>query len=75
MPKILLMMTLNNIGSLDLDKMPLFSNKILVVCNGIFQDIKNPLKIFFFFEYKMGKEFPKFGDIEIGNVNIDKIVF
>ena len=30
---------------------------------------------FFFLEYKMGKEFPKFGDIEIGNVNIDKIVF
>ena len=75
MPKILLMMTLNKIGSLDLDKMPLFSNEILVACNGIFQDIKNPLKIIYFLKYRMGKELTKFGDIEIGNVNIDKIVF
>ena len=67
MLKFILMMNLNKMELLDSDKMPVASNKILVVCNGVFQGTLNPLKRIFssLDEYKMGKKFLKFGDIQI----------
>ena len=38
--KLILMMTLNKIGSSDSDKMPVSSNKILVMWRGILQNVQ-----------------------------------
>ena len=61
-----MMVTLERIGSLDLDEIYEACNKILV-CNRALWDKKTPLKGIFFswFEYTVDKGFLKFGDIEI----------